>query len=124
MFGVLRAGGVVSGASPAYTVDEMAYALKTADAKFIFTLPGCVKVALEAAQRVGIGKEKVFLLEGEIEGFVGLKELVEMGRREKVQVEEFKIPRGKKNGEVCAFLSFSSGTTGLPKAVSVAHYTN
>ncbi len=31
MFGVLRAGGVVSGASPAYNVEEMRYALKTAD---------------------------------------------------------------------------------------------
>lgn len=96
----------------------MAYALKTADAKFIFTLPGSVGVAVEAAEKIGMKKDKVFLLEGEMEGFTTLQELVELGRREKEQVGEFVIPEGKTNGEVCAFLSFSSGTTGLPKAVS------
>jgi 4-coumarate--CoA ligase len=40
MFGAIRAGGVVSGASPAYNTEEMTYALKTADAKFLFTVPG------------------------------------------------------------------------------------
>lgn len=124
LFGTLRVGGVVSSASPAYTVDEMAYALEKSQAKFLFTLPGSIGVAAEAAARVGMKKERVFLLEGKMEGFTTLQELVELGAREgeQGQTGEFKIPAGKDNGDLCGFLSFSSGTTGLPKAVSCAYH--
>ncbi|TKA57597.1 hypothetical protein B0A49_08412 [Cryomyces minteri] len=120
MLGTLRAGGVVSGASPAYNVEEMTYALKTGRAKFLMTMPSSMQVAAAAAKNAGIPKENVFLLEGEMEGFTTVKELIEMGKKEE-QIPAFKVPKGKKNKDVCGFLSFSSGTTGLPKAVMIAH---
>lgn len=121
MLSVLRIGGVVSGASPAYNVEEMTYALKTASAKFLMTVPGSMEVAAAAAKGAGISKDHIFLLDGKLEGYKTVKDLIEMGARLGVQnqVKAFEIPDGKTNHDVCGFLSFSSGTTGLPKAVSL-----
>ncbi|KAJ9648829.1 hypothetical protein H2199_000742 [Coniosporium tulheliwenetii] len=123
MLGTLRAGGKVSGASPAYNVEEMTYALKTADAKFLMTAPTSMDIAVAAAKNAGIPKENVFLLEDQLEGYTTIKELIEMGKSYGAsgQIPAFKLPPGKKNKDVCGFLSFSSGTTGLPKAVCLVH---
>ena len=118
MLAVNRVAGIVSGASPAYNVEEMTYALKTGRAKFLFTVESCMGIAAEAAEKAGISRDRVFLLEGKLQGFTGMEELLEQGKREKEQVEEYKLKEGERNGDLCGFLSFSSGTTGLPKAVS------
>ncbi|KAF2402651.1 4-coumarate-CoA ligase 2 [Trichodelitschia bisporula] len=123
MLGALRAGAKISGASPAYNVDEMAYALKTADAKFLMTSPVSMEVATGAAKKAGVPLTNLFLLEGTLEGYLTVHELIEIGRSygPSGQVPAYKIPAGKKNKDVCGFLSFSSGTTGLPKAVMISH---
>lgn len=97
----------------------MTYALKTAQARFLMTSPPSMEVAAAAARNAGIPKENLFLLEGELEGYTTIKDLIEIGKShgESGQIPAFKIPSGKKNKDVCGFLSFSSGTTGLPKAV-------
>ncbi|OQN99762.1 hypothetical protein B0A48_14532 [Cryoendolithus antarcticus] len=121
MHATLRVGGKVSGASPAYNVEEMTYALQKADAKFLLTHPNSMEVAVQAAKNAGIPRERLFLLEGKLEGYTTVKELVETGKKESQQAEVFSIPKGKTNFDICGFLSFSSGTTGLPKAVMIAH---
>ena len=97
MFGAVRVGGVVSGASPAYNVEEMTYALKTAKTKFVATNLESMDVAVEAAEQAGIPKEHVFLLEGELEGHASVKDLMEVGRSfgSEGQVQSFQIPTHK-----------------------------
>lgn len=74
----------------------------------------------KAAKLVGVGREKVVMLEEMWEdGEMTVKELVkegeQMGKMDQT-VHEWKPE--KRADETCAFLCFSSGTTGKPKAVS------
>ncbi|KIW84652.1 hypothetical protein Z517_00040 [Fonsecaea pedrosoi CBS 271.37] len=121
LFSILRAGGRVNGASPAYGPDEMAHALKTAQTKYIMTVPSSINVALVAAKKAGIPNDRIFLLEGELEGYTTIKQLLEIGKSYgNDQTPTYRIPAGSTN-DVCGFLTFSSGTTGLPKAVMLSH---
>jgi 4-coumarate--CoA ligase len=108
----------VNGASPAYTVEEMAYALKTAKSKILLTLPASLDVALAAADKVGMSRKNVLLLQGTAEGFTNIQSLIENGKKHPPRLA-YRIPPGMTNKEVCGYLNFSSGTTGLPKAVNL-----
>ncbi|KAI1622729.1 4-coumarate-CoA ligase [Exophiala viscosa] len=120
MWAVIRGGGRVNGASPAYNVEEMSYALKIAKTKFLMTLPGSLDVALAAASNVGIPRRHVFLLEGKADGFKSIQDLMDIGARYTADAP-YRLPHGKTNKDVCGYLNFSSGTTGLPKAVMLSH---
>ena len=71
----------MSGASSAYGVDEMAHALKTADAKFLMIAPASMEVAIGAAKQVGLSKANLFLLEGKLRGYSTVHDLIAIGKK-------------------------------------------
>jgi hypothetical protein len=106
IWAALRVGGRVNGASPAYGIEEMVHAMKTANSKIIFTLPSCLEVATQAAEIVGLGKDRIILLEGSVEGTRDLEDLIGEGKRLR-QVPIWKIPAGSSNKDVCGYVSLN-----------------
>lgn len=118
-FGVSRLGGVISGASPSYNAEEMATVLQVAGARVLFTAPSSIKIASKSAEKAGIPKENIILLEGQIKGYRSIFDLIQFATSfdHDEQIAPFKIPKNQTNRDICGFLGFTSGTTGIPKAV-------
>lgn len=102
IWAALRVGGRVNGASPAYGIEEMVHAMKTANSSIVFTLPSCLDVAMQAAEVVGLGQDRIVLLEGSVEGTRNLEDLIGEGKRLD-EVPVWKIPVGSSNKDICGY---------------------
>lgn len=75
--GILAAGGVFTGANPSYTSRELAFQLKDSGASFCLASTGSIKIAMDAADLVGLARNKLFvfddgLLLGDVAGGSGV----------------------------------------------------
>ncbi|KZP11091.1 phenylacetyl-CoA ligase [Athelia psychrophila] len=120
-----RLGGAVSTANPSYTIDELVHQLTIVKPAILLTDPAVLSTALEAARKVGLPADRVILFKripDSPSSMVSLDELISHGLSSTaLPFVEPRMAPGEAKSKV-AFYCFSSGTTGPPKAVAIAHY--
>lgn len=116
----IGAGGVFTGTNPSYTAAELSHHMKTSQSKFLISEPQILTPALIAAHENGIPDSNIWIFDTQgqtlPEGRRSWKDLFNHGEQDWVRFDD-----RKRSQTVHAARLFSSGTTGLPKAVAITH---
>lgn len=121
MLAIIGAGGVFTGSNPAYTPNELAHHIRASESKFLVSEPEILKALFGAAEKTRIPAQNVWTFDnmGQSipDGMKSWRELMKFGEEDWVRFDDLKTAQ-----TTTAARLFSSGTTGLPKAVAITHY--
>ncbi|KAI0335845.1 acetyl-CoA synthetase-like protein [Cubamyces sp. BRFM 1775] len=101
----------------ASTAFELQHLFRTSEATRLFVQPNLLPQALNVAQSVGLSEDRIYILEGRVEGRRNLASAIDAVRKRNVP----RVPSRPVARDTLAYLVFSSGTSGLPKAVMISH---
>ncbi|EIN14039.1 phenylacetyl-CoA ligase [Punctularia strigosozonata HHB-11173 SS5] len=130
VWAIHRLGAIISPANPAYTVEELVYQCQASKSSMIMVHPLFLSTALSAARQANISSDRIVLVDSlptstgtsvPIHCPPTVSDLVAHGLSEPLRFKEPQLSTGGGKTKL-AFLSFSSGTTGRPKAVAIPHY--
>lgn len=118
---IIGTGGVYTGTNPSYTAGELAHHMKTSRTKFLISESAIIEPLLKAAKQNDIPEHHVWVfdpLSNETPaGRQSWRQLFDHGESDWVRFDDLKTASC-----TTAARLFSSGTTGLPKAVTITHY--
>ncbi|KID96939.1 AMP-dependent synthetase/ligase, partial [Metarhizium majus ARSEF 297] len=118
---IIGAGGIFTGTNPAYTAGELSHHIKTSRCSFLISEPEILNPLLEAARDNNIPDDNIWI-------FNPLGQQVPAGRRPWTDLlkhgeqDWLRFDDHDASKSTTAARLFSSGTTGLPKAVTITHY--
>ncbi|KAI8623142.1 acetyl-CoA synthetase-like protein [Xylariaceae sp. FL1651] len=122
-FAVHRLSGIVTPANAMYSAAELEHQLKSSGSKALITCTPLLETAIKAARASNIPDDRVFILDlpGQPRDarFKTMDDLIAEGRSLPL-LEPLRWTKGQGARQV-AYLCYSSGTSGLPKAVMIAH---
>ncbi|KAL0061959.1 hypothetical protein AAF712_011243 [Marasmius tenuissimus] len=96
---------------------ELLHAFRLSKITRLFVQPRYLQAALSVAKEAGLSTKKIYIMGGEVKGHRSLSGMIE--RVQKVNISQL-APRAAVR-DTLAYLVFSSGTSGLPKAVMITH---
>ncbi|KAF8349615.1 hypothetical protein F5887DRAFT_878405 [Amanita rubescens] len=96
---------------------ELKHSLKLSKANWLFVDENLLSTVLPIARELGISSKKILIMSGLVSGRQCFSRLVDEMQIKKPEV----IPVRSVRRDTLAYLVFSSGTTGLPKAVMISH---